>query len=112
MDEDFTTVISFPAGDFLSTDPILISTGNTAISVEAGYTVTLGGVVSDSGGPFGFAKIGAGILELAVTNTYTGPTTVKAGKLIIDGLIDSATTVESGATLGGTGRVGDLIVEQ
>ena len=47
-------------------------------------------------------KIGNGTLILSGANTYTGPTTVEAGKLIVNGSINSAVTVNDGA-LGGSG---------
>jgi autotransporter-associated beta strand protein len=57
-------------------------------------------------------KVGSGTLTLSGTNTYTGLTTVTNGKLIVNGSIStSAVTVQSGATLGGSGTVGALTVE-
>jgi fibronectin-binding autotransporter adhesin len=57
-------------------------------------------------------KTGSGTLTLTGTNAYSGPTTVSAGKLIVNGNITSSslTTVESGATLGGSGSVGALTI--
>src|SRR5207245_3667102 len=50
-------------------------------------------------------KVGTGTLTLTGANTYTGPTTVDVGTLLVDGSLAaaSAVTVNSGATLGGTG---------
>lgn len=61
-------------------------------------------------GNLGLTKNGGLTLTLTNLNTYTGPTDVVAGTLLVNGSITSATTVESGATLGGTGRVGDVLV--
>lgn len=76
-------------------------TGTTLISGTIGTNVT--GVVQDSA---------TSTLLLAGTTTYTGQTTVAEGRLIVDGDISASalTTVESGGTLSGAGRVGDTII--
>jgi autotransporter-associated beta strand protein len=52
-------------------------------------------------GSGGLAKSGAGTWTLTNTNTYTGSTTVSAGKLIVSGVVanTSAVTIASGAEL-------------
>jgi len=57
-------------------------------------------------------KVGTGTLTLAGDNIYTGPTTVNAGVLFVNGSIESSslTTVNSGATLSGSGRVGPTTI--
>ena len=54
----------------------------------------------------------AGTTTLTATNTYTGPTNVNGGALIVDGSIASSslTTVNSGAALIGSGTVGSTVV--
>ena len=106
------------------------ATFNTA----SGGVVTLSGalapravVVSATGGNYAFvstagnqitgaatlSKSGAGTLLLYGPNTYSGATTVSAGKLLVNGsLANSAVTVGNGGTLGGTGPFGSLVTVQ
>ncbi|RYD19861.1 MAG: PEP-CTERM sorting domain-containing protein [Verrucomicrobiaceae bacterium] len=52
----------------------------------------------------GLTKSGNGILTLTAASTYTGATVVSAGTLLVNGSLgNTAVTVQSGATLGGTG---------
>lgn len=68
---------------------------------------------SGTGGTLSFDKIGSSTQVLSGNNTYTGATTVRAGNLVVNGSISTSilTTVESGATLSGSGFVGALTVE-
>src|SRR6185369_14127849 len=62
-------------------------------------TTTFGGIISGAGG---LTKTGAGTMNLTATNSYTGTTTVEAGKLSLAsrGLADSADVfLSSGSTL-------------
>ncbi len=61
----------------------------------------------------GLTKKGAETLTLGGNNTYTGPTVVQAGTLIIEGDISPSIgiTISSGAKIGGPGSVGDLTVQ-
>jgi len=75
-----------------------------------GFDVTLAGVIQNlySGTAGGLVKSGAGSLALSAANTYTGATNVSAGRLLVNGSLDSSSTVTiaAGAALGGTGTVG------
>jgi fibronectin-binding autotransporter adhesin len=57
----------------------------------------------------GLTKMGAGALTLGGTNTYTGTTTINAGKLVVTGSIAGAVSLNTG-TLDGTGTVGAVTV--
>ena len=59
-----------------------------------------------------FNKIGDSTWILTGTSTFAGPVNVNGGTLLVNGNISSASglTVNSGATLGGTGTVGSVAV--
>ena len=77
--------------------------------VEASADVTLAKVVSGSGN---LSKRGDGTLRLDAQNTYTGDTTVEAGTMLVNGSIAASgvTAVLGGASLGGNGVVGNLVL--
>ncbi len=57
-------------------------------------------------------KTGTGTLELSAANTFAGLTIVQAGTLIVSGTTGGiGTLVKSGATLAGTGTVGNVLLE-
>ena len=57
-------------------------------------------------------KYGTGTLTIDGEASYTGPTSALAGTLIVNGSIASSpfTTIYSGATLGGTGTIGNAMI--
>lgn len=85
----------------------LVNSGGGRIDVAVD-ALTVSGSISGSGT---FTKDGAGSLTLTGTNSLSGATTVAGGRLVVDGtLSQSAVTVQSGATLGGSGSVSALTV--
>ncbi len=84
--------------DFLN--PINLNGSNGTVQVNVGQGgdfAKLVGTVSNSTGTGGLVKTGNGLLVLAATNTYNGPTTIDAGTL----------QVSSTANLGSGGLVFD-----
>ncbi|WP_127957337.1 autotransporter domain-containing protein [Serratia microhaemolytica] len=67
---------------------------------------------NDISGSGEFIKQGSGVLELTGNNSFSGSTTVEAGALLVNGYHgNSNVSVQNGATLGGSGTVGALTVQ-
>jgi fibronectin-binding autotransporter adhesin len=82
----------------------VLNNGTLAFNRSDAYAFT--GEISGTGA---VNQIGAGTTTLSGDNSYSGPTSVQAGTLLVNGDQSAAageTTVASGATLGGTGTVG------
>jgi outer membrane autotransporter protein len=114
-----TATNTYTGGTTISTGTLQLGNGGTSgsivgdvaddgtFAVDRSDTLSFGGVISGSGA---FAQIGPGTTVLTGANTYTGPTTVDAGTLLVDGsLLASAVTVNSGATLGGIGTAAGAV---
>ena len=83
-----------------------ISTQGTLNIDTNGNNLKLGGAIV---GPGSITKTGAGTLTLTSSgSTFAGTTTVAAGQLDVNGVYNSAVTVQSGATIGGTGVLGSV----
>ncbi|GJD36630.1 autotransporter outer membrane beta-barrel domain-containing protein [Methylobacterium aerolatum] len=90
----------------LTGDPF--STPNQSfVTVDAGVGTTIGSVITSTGGAFGLDKLGAGTLTLTAANTYTGPTSVTQGTLVLasTGSLLSNVAVANGATFQNAGSV-------
>ncbi len=76
-------------------------------------TSTFDGIMSGTGFPSGYTvgKMGSGTFTMTGNNTYSEGSDVLAGKLIINGNQPQSQIrkVNAGATLGGTGTVGDIV---
>lgn len=81
-------------------------TNNGTLIFDRSNTLVFDGVISGGGT---MVKNGAGVLELTANNSYLGATAVNSGTLLVNGDQSAATgltTVNSGATLGGSGTLG------
>jgi len=88
--------------------------GINGISFDTGsqnMTITNGILSYTDPGEADIRKLGSGTLILSGDSTYEGATLVNDGTLLVNGDNSGATgdvTVASGATLGGTGIIGDI----
>ncbi|MBC7784126.1 MAG: autotransporter-associated beta strand repeat-containing protein [Burkholderiales bacterium] len=92
-----------------------VMTIQAADAANVARNITLNGVISNAAFPSSIVKTGAGTLTLNAVNTYTGSTTVSAGKLVTvnalqnngalvitgtgaatDGVVDVPTTIDAG----------------
>ncbi len=77
-----------------------------------GKTLTLSGIIGNGNGTTGALTVasstGSGTLDLTGANTYSGPTVVNSGSLLIDGSLASSSmvTVNASGLLGGIGSIG------
>lgn len=91
--------------DVTLADNIALGSDSTTVHVEGGATATFSRPLTGSGG---LTKQGGGVLRLSGANTYSGPTVVSAGTLIVDTatgagstLVESGGIFESGAVVRG-----------
>src|SRR5208282_1985394 len=89
----------------------LANTSSIAVALSVGNNnagTTFAGALIGSGS---LTKVGSGVLLLIGSNIFTGPTTINQGQLTVDGwLTNSAVSVNSGGTLGGTGFLGSVTI--
>ncbi|EJJ27681.1 autotransporter domain-containing protein [Rhizobium sp. CF142] len=88
---------------------VLESGGGTLDIADTVNAVVVDRAISGAGS---LTKTGKGTLNLTATNTYTGDTSVRGGRLAVNGSIATSgmTTVYDGGVLGGNGTVGNLAV--
>ena len=79
----------------------LAATGTHAFNIDPGRTGTVDAVLSDATSGGTLTKQGAGLLTLTGVNTYSGETTVEAGRFKVTGSIlnTSGVTVDAAGTL-------------
>ncbi len=90
--------------------PFNVASGTTA----SGSDLTVSGVISGGGTTGGITKNGAGTMLLTAVNTFTGPTTVNAGRLLVSGggslaAGSAAVVTGTGTTFGGSGTVNGTV---
>jgi autotransporter-associated beta strand protein len=101
---------------------MVLTGGNQTITAASG-NIVLAGVLDDAGSGYGITTAGANTITLSAANTFSGPTTVTAGKLdLANGLAlqNSTLTLNAGSlvfdnsvasaafTLGGLGGAGNI----
>ena len=85
---------------------ITLDSGTCTISVQPGVNLTVANVIAGSGGAL--TKTGTGILTLSGINTYSGATTVSAGKLIG---VTGASCANSAVTISTTTSNGVVVTD-
>jgi autotransporter-associated beta strand protein len=99
-------------GDLIGGGPIVVNANATLAFSRSdnpaqgtNFTINSSNIISGAGG---LAQIGTGLLTLTATNTYSGPTTISAGTLAVNGALTQTSTVSVGnvGTLAGSGSIG------
>ena len=106
--------------------------GSSTLSVNSANSSTYSGAINNGAGTISLRKSGTGTLALAGVSNYTGTTSIAAGKVIVSGslsatqalavsgalTVNGATNLKApvlvgpGASLGGIGAVGPVILSQ
>lgn len=81
------------------------STTATTATLDVGAGNFSGNIVNAGTAVMALNKSTASTLTLSGTDTYTGPTAISNGTLLVNGSITSPVTVYPGGTLGGTGTL-------
>jgi autotransporter-associated beta strand protein len=103
---NFQTLAGLDANDNSATR---VDLGAADLSISGSGSTSFDGIISGTGG---LRKNGSGQFTLEGPNTYTGPTTVEGGTLVVENAITSNVTVKSGATLVNNGSItGNVIIE-
>ena len=92
------------AAGTISTPKIVFGDGTGTINFNQSTGTDISAPISGNGS---VNQLGSGMTILSGNNTYTGPTTVVNGTLLVDGEVGlSDVSVSSGAALGGSGILG------
>lgn len=87
-------------------------TGTRTLTVTGAGNGVISGVIGNGTGTTGLTKSGGGTWEISSTSTYSGATSVTAGRLAVNGSIStSVATVSGTGTLGGSGMVGAVTIQ-
>jgi outer membrane autotransporter protein len=90
-----------------ASDPSCNASTNKFLVFNRSDSYSFGGGIS---GPGQLVQAGSGQTILTAASSYSGPTTVLAGLLTVNGSISSSVFVQSGGTLGGNGIVGPTVI--
>ena len=104
---DDATDLTIAAGLNVNLSPASAGT----FTIGNGRVATVNAIIAGAGA---IVKSGGnGTLILAATNTYTGPTTVNSGALLVNGALGTnSVTVAANAAVGGAGRINGVTTVQ
>jgi len=96
------------SGHYAVTLNTTVNPGSVTVNASGNYTISGSGGI---GGAGGLTKSGTGTLTLSTANTYTGGTTVSAGRLLIEPTGSSTSALPAGALSisGGTVQLADNV---
>ena len=105
-----TVTLTHEGADSLSLSGGTLDTSGKTLIINTVAVATTGTISSQISGAGDLTKTGLGTLTVTGNNSYTGPTNVNQGTLLVNNVAGSATgsgavNVNSGGTLGGTGTI-------
>lgn len=110
------TVNGSASGSSISAPVGLVKGTGTVLTIDvadgaAPTDLEISGRINDVSGYPGLKllKSGAGTMLLSAANTYSGPTEVTAGRLLVNGSLAGGAVTVSGGLLGGTGTIGGAV---
>lgn len=116
MYNHFYSSYTFPIGTLSGVAGSRLLSGSDVVGRIGTYQVgardedsVFAGRIADSTGAAALTKVGLGTLTLSGINTYTGPTAVNNGMLVIDGVLATNVTVAAGAKLAGSGSINGAV---
>jgi fibronectin-binding autotransporter adhesin len=91
---------------------VAAGSGNRTLTFDGGPGTFVPVIANPSSGTTAVSKTGTGTWVLAGANTYTGPTTINAGTLFVNGNQSASpgTTTISAGTLAGAGTLGGAVI--
>ncbi len=89
-----------------------VATGARTFTFQGNGDFVVSGPIQNGSATVCVSKTNSGTLNLAGTNTYTGPTTVNGGTLRVNGSLGSGAVTVASGTLGGTGTINGLVTIQ
>ncbi len=98
-------------GAAISSGVKLLASPTVTVNAGTPPELMLTGPISEFGGSRSITKTGVGTMVTTASNSYTGTTTISAGKLVADGLQTGPFVVGAGGTLEGSGSAGATNVE-
>ncbi len=99
------TTIPSGGSNLIFAGTVMLTNGARTLTLDGNAEIP--GQISDNGLGYGFTRLGSGVLNLSASNTYSGPTVVNAGQLVVSNDFALGT---SGVVTAGFGGAHGIVV--